>query len=296
MSAWLWIPATLGAATFQVFRNALQREVMGAAGPWGATLVRFVFGLPFSVAFAGVALAARPDAHLSFSLAFWASALSGALAQVLATAALLEAMRRGGFAVGTALQQSSLPLSAAVGLALLGDRLSARAWIGVALATPGLVWLAWPQRTADARPVSGGLFGLLSGLLFGYGLNAFRHADLALDAARPATAALVSLVAVQAAQSLGLGAWLAACDRAALNAIRSNWRKSLGAGAFGALASAGWFIAVGLAAAAPVRALGVIETPIAALVGRRLFRERVGAARAAAGAAVVAGVLLTALG
>ena len=42
----LWIPATIAAATFQVGRNALQRGVMSSSGPWGATLVRFLFGLP----------------------------------------------------------------------------------------------------------------------------------------------------------------------------------------------------------------------------------------------------------
>jgi hypothetical protein len=34
-------------------RNAAQRSVMGGAGPWGATLVRFLFGLPFAAVFAG---------------------------------------------------------------------------------------------------------------------------------------------------------------------------------------------------------------------------------------------------
>jgi hypothetical protein len=33
-------------SVFQVGRNALQRGVMSSSGPWGATLVRFLFGLP----------------------------------------------------------------------------------------------------------------------------------------------------------------------------------------------------------------------------------------------------------
>ena len=52
------------------------------------------------------------------------------------------------------------------------------------------------------------------------------------------------------------------------------WRPSLGAGFCGAMASVCWFLALGLAPAAPVRAVGVVETPIAALAGRRLFDER----------------------
>ena len=33
------------AAPLQVARNAMQRGLVGDAGPWGATLVRFLFGL-----------------------------------------------------------------------------------------------------------------------------------------------------------------------------------------------------------------------------------------------------------
>ncbi|MGQ7364003.1 hypothetical protein ACTGU8_11890, partial [Streptococcus suis] len=54
MSNPLWIPVTIAAATFQVGRNALQRGVMSASGPWGATLVRFLFGLPFSLVFVAI--------------------------------------------------------------------------------------------------------------------------------------------------------------------------------------------------------------------------------------------------
>ena len=46
----LYIPITVSAAAFQVGRNALQRGLVADAGPWGATLVRFLFGLPFSLA------------------------------------------------------------------------------------------------------------------------------------------------------------------------------------------------------------------------------------------------------
>jgi drug/metabolite transporter (DMT)-like permease len=55
-------------------------------------------------------------------------------------------------------------------------------------------------------------------------------------------------------------------------------------------------IALGLAPAAPVRALGVVEAPVAALAGRRIFRERLTAVQWAAGAMVAVGVAMTALG
>ena len=172
MFALLWIPATVFAAAFQVARNALQRGLMPRTGPWGATLVRFLFGLPFSLAFVGVALALTPGVRLQFTAGYWSAAMTGALAQVLATAALLVAMRRAGFAVGTAMQQSSLPLAAVIGLIIYHDQLSALAWLGVAIATAGLLVLTWPRHASGPQPVSGGMFGLLSGLCFGFSLNA----------------------------------------------------------------------------------------------------------------------------
>jgi drug/metabolite transporter (DMT)-like permease len=293
----LWVPVTIAAAGFQVARNALQRGMMGAAGPWGATLVRFLFGLPFSVAFASIALTLTTGPRLTFTAAYWLAAMTGAVTQVLATASLLVAMRRAGFAVGTALQQSSLPLSAVVGLLVFHDALGPVAWAGVGVTSAGLAALTWPSADATGpRPVTGALFGLASGLCFGVSLNAIRHAGLALAPTRPAVSALVSVMVVQTAQAAALTAWLAVRDRAALWAVIAGWRQSLAAGFCGACASAGWFLALNLSAAAPVRAVGVVEAPIAALAGRRLFAERLGARQILAGLAVLAGVLMTTLG
>src|SRR5579875_3814213 len=116
----LWIPITIGAAAFQVGRNALQRGLIGDAGPWGATLVRFLFGLPFSIAIFSAAWALEPGAVAHLSSRYAMAVVGGALAQVTATSALLVAMRRSGFAVATVMQQSSLPFAAVFGWALLG--------------------------------------------------------------------------------------------------------------------------------------------------------------------------------
>jgi drug/metabolite transporter (DMT)-like permease len=307
MFALLWIPATLLASAFQVARNAFQRGLMGSTGPWGATLVRFLFGLPFSLVFVAGAFAVSPSAHPNFSPAYWTAAAAGALSQVLATAALLVAMRRAGFAVGTAMQQSSLPLAAVLGLFWYHDQLSALAWLGVAITTAGLVTLSWPRRAGGGgpaaqawasgpQPVSGGMFGLISGLCFGFSLNAFRHAGLTLEPRHPIVAALASVAVVQAVQAAGLLLLLGLRDRGALKAVFASWRQSMGAGLCGACASAGWFVALALSPAAPVRALGMIEAPMAAIAGRRFFRERLHPLQIVAGCAALAGVLLTTLG
>src|SRR5678815_5936851 len=103
----LWILLTAAAAPLQVARNALQRGLVGDAGPWGATLVRFLFGLPFSIAILLTVFALTPSATPHWTPTFWVWAIAGAIAQVSATAVLLMAMGRAGFAVATMLQQSS---------------------------------------------------------------------------------------------------------------------------------------------------------------------------------------------
>jgi drug/metabolite transporter (DMT)-like permease len=293
----LWIPATLAASVLQVARNGLQRSLLPRSGPWAATLVRFLFGLPFSILAALGLYAVTPGAAVHLTQGFWLNASTGAFCQVLATACLLVAMRRAGFAVGASMQQSALPLAAILGLIVYDDRLSAVAWTGVAFTSAALIVLTWPRQGASGpQPVSGGVFGLLSGLCFGYALNAYRQAGLAMDSHHALFAAAATVTVTQGMQSLGLGLLLALWDRAALKSVFAAWRQSLGAGFCGAMASICWLLALGLEPAAPVRALGVIESPIAAFAGRRVFKEKLSLIQWIAGAAVALGVAMTALG
>lgn len=293
----IWIPITIAASFAQVARNAAQRSIMGGTGPWGATLVRFLFGLPFTAVFVGLAFALTRGEQPHATPAFWAAALLGGASQIAATAALLVAMRRAGFAVATAVQQSSIPLAALLGLVVYGEQLSAVGWTGVAVASAALLVVTWPRAgVSGEKPVSGALFALLSGLAFGFCLNAFRQAGHALEPGHPIFAAVVTLMTVQIVQTLALSLFLAVSDRAALVAVAKAWRPSLGAGFWGAAASAGWFIALALAPAGQVRAVGVIEAPIAALAGRRLFAERLTAVQMLFGLIAAAGVAMAALG
>jgi drug/metabolite transporter (DMT)-like permease len=269
----LWIILTAAAAPLQVARNALQRGLVGDAGPWGATLVRFLFGLPFSCLMFATVAVLTPDAAPHPSARFAMAVIAGALAQMAATGSLLLAMHRSGFAVATVMQQSSLPLGAMFGL-LFGDVLPPHAWAGVAIATLGVATLSWPKRADVKGSLAGAGLGLASGASFAIALNGYRQAGLALDPAHPIYSALAGVVVAQALQSTLLAGLLAVLRPQALRAVATSWRASLGAGFFGSAASACWFAALALAPAGPVRAVGVIETPIAAAVGRRLFKER----------------------
>jgi len=291
----IWIPITVAAAAFQVARNAAQRSVMGGAGPWGATLVRFLFGLPFALVFAGVAWLLTPQAEWHVGARFWLACAAGAGLQMAATAALLTAMQRSSFALGTAMQQSGLPFALIWGALLFGDRIGPMAWLGGLVVTGGLAVLSWPRGAVVMRR-GAAVAGLGSGALFALSANCFRQGALTLDPHHPAFSALATVVVVQALQSVALTAVLAARNPDVLVAVVGAWRRSLGAGLCGAAASGLWFTAMALSPVGPVRAVGVVEMPIAALAGRRLFAERVTPLQMVAGLVTAVGVVMAALG
>jgi len=292
----LWILITAAAAPLQVARNALQRGLVGDAGPWGATLVRFLFGLPFSLAIFAMVAALTPGAAPHPRAAYLAAVLVGALSQVGATAALLVAMRRAGFAVATVMQQSSLPLAAIFGWLVLHDAIGTRAWAGIVTTSLGLAVLSWPARDQMRGAALGTVLGIASGAAFAVALNAYRQAGLVLEPHHPIYSATASVCLAQAIQTAALVTALALWRPASLAAVVRSWRQSLGAGFFGAAASACWFAALALAPAGPVRAIGVIEAPIAAAAGRRLFKERLSLRQIAGGLLAAMGVAVTALG
>ncbi|HRO53191.1 MAG TPA: EamA/RhaT family transporter, partial [Alicycliphilus sp.] len=97
---WLWIPVVLFATLAQTARNTAQRTLTAELGTLPATLVRFLYGLPF----AGLWLALlycwpdQPPALPHFSAAYLGWIALGAFFQIAGTAFLLLAMAERNFA------------------------------------------------------------------------------------------------------------------------------------------------------------------------------------------------------
>jgi drug/metabolite transporter (DMT)-like permease len=299
---WAWIPIVLWAALAQTARNAAQRSLVAQAGTLGATLARFLYGLPFAAAYVLLmhALPATAAAIPDFNGRYFGWLALGALSQLAATAFLLAAMRQRNFVVGVAFSKTDALQVALFGTLFLHELPGWITLAAIGLATTGVVLLSIPRKAADSLPANAragswaaALFGLACGAGFALSAVGYRGAALALGGASPWMTGAWGVLWAQALQTLLLGGWLALGSPDSLRAIAKAWRVSLVAGSAGALASAGWFTAFALTSAANVRTLGMAEVVFSYLVAHRLLRERLtraeqwGLALVAAGVAVL---------
>ncbi len=283
----LWIFTTLVAAAAQTARNAMQNSLTISLGTLGATQVRFLYGLPFAVAFLlGVVLIsgeAVPVAQGRF-IAFTAV---GAVAQILGTVLLLAAMRDRSFSVATAFTKTEAVQVALFGLMILGDHLSAARGVAIVTATAGVFLIAVkPGEAWSADRLRPALYGIASGGLYAIAAIGFRGGILSLESGAYFIRASTTLVWSLAIQSMLLGSWMMVFQRAALVGSFVLWRQSLFAGFMGAFASQFWFLGFSLTSAANVRTLGLVEVLFAQVVSRRVFAQ-VASARELAGMALV---------
>jgi drug/metabolite transporter (DMT)-like permease len=286
-----WIACTLIAAAAQTARNAMQSGLTGSIGTLGATQVRFLYGVPFSLLFLVVAIVAAHAGVPAPSARFLAFTAGGAVAQILATALLLTAMHRGSFSVATALSKTEAVQIAVFGLLILGDHLTPLRMVAIAVATLGVALVAIkPGEKWSAASLGPALLGIASGAGFALAAVGFRGGILALTDGSYWLRATTTLTWSLGIQALLLGAWMAAFARKALVGSLRLWRKSLLAGFLGAFASQFWFLGFSLTAAANVRTLGLIEVLFAQAVGRRVFRQKLAAREALGMLFIVGGV------
>jgi len=296
-AAWLWVPIVLWAALAQTARNAAQRSLVAQAGTLGATLARFLYGIPFAAAWVLLLhllpATASPLPH--FGPGYFGWLLLGALGQLAATAFLLAAMKQRNFVVGVAYSKTDALQVALFGTLFLRELPSPLTLVAMSLATAGVVMLSLPQKKAAlegrAWTSAAAWYGLASGAGFALSAVGYRGAALQLPDVSPWIAGGWGVLLAQSIQTLLLGGWLALRAPQALRATVTAWRVSTAAGAAGALASIGWFTAFALTTAANVRTLGMVEVVFSYLVSRRLLREKLAPAEQGGLGLVVLGLL-----
>jgi drug/metabolite transporter (DMT)-like permease len=279
-----WIPVTVAAALAQTLRNAAQRHLTGDLGALGATLVRFLYGLPFALIWLGIAWVgfAKSGVWPAITAAFLVWTTVAALSQIAATALLLRNMEERNFAIGVAYSKSEIIQVALFGLVLLGDKVSPLTIVSIIIASIAVVLLSLPAGKRSLAAVARGwasrsaLLGLGSGAAFGMAAVGYRGAALSLATPSVVFAAAESLVWAQVFQTILLGGYLAWRNAKVVMEVVRAWRVSMLAGAMGAIGSACWFTAMAMQPVARVRTLGLVELYFSYVVSRRVFRERLG--------------------
>jgi drug/metabolite transporter (DMT)-like permease len=282
----------IGASGLQVARNAAQRGLTEKLGLWGATYVRFVFGLPFSLLWVAFIVIWRGYSGAP-NWAFLAWVLLGAAMQAGATAGVVLAMRGRAFAVATAFTKTEAIGSALLGVAIIHDVITPGDWFGIVLGTIGIIVMT--HVSANREAVRAALAGIGAGVLFSISSVAYRASAQAWggDAWVGAAATLISTLVVQ---SLIGGVLMAIYVRPKLDIMLAAWRECLLPGATGASASALILTGFALApSAGAVKAVQLIDVIIAWGVSHRLFVERIRVGEAIGMALILIGALFVAL-
>jgi drug/metabolite transporter (DMT)-like permease len=288
-----WIAFTLLAAAMQAVRTAGQKQLARHITPMAATLVRYLFGLPFAIAY--LVLVASDVVwespwHTLFPGRFLVFATLASVAQVLATVLLVRVLVRRNFAVGSSLAKTEAIQTAVLGSLFFSAPLGLSAWLAVVLAVLGILCVSMPARglRRDSASIS---LGLLSGLCFAATSVWLRQASLSLPYGFLESAAL-TLVFMVCQQTLICIAILALWDPQQIRLIFRYPLVCVFVGATSALGSVGWFTAMTLQNPALVKSLGQVEILFTLLLTHFFFRERLSAGELLGIVAIAGSVVL----
>jgi len=294
----LWIPVTLFAAFMQNARSALQKHLKGRLTTMGATYVRFLYAVPFAVAYmlglhliGGAPLPAPNGAFVVY-------VVLGGLSQIIFTFLLLWLFSFRNFAAGTTFSKTEVVQIAVLGFLVLGDTLTLASGAAILLAAVGVVVLSAAQTNVTLATLFTSLgekstiIGLASGAFLGASVVFFRGASLSLGYDGFVMAAGFTLAMALIFQTVVMGLYLAWKEPATLKAVVVEWRWSLAVGVAGMLASVGWFTAFTLENASYVRAVGQIELIFTFVASIFFFHEKTNAKEVLGILLVAAGIIL----
>ena len=291
----LWILITLAAALMQTVRFMLQKQLKGLGlSTGGATFSRFVFAAPLAAALAGAVLWGTGADLPPLTGRFWAIALAGGLAQIVATFCVVALFSLRNFVVGVAFTKTETVQVALFSALILGEGVAAIGWVAIAIGVLGVVLLSKMQGELrlDGRAT---ILGLLAGGLFGLSAIGYRGATIELLPMDFFARAVVTLACVTAAQTLAMALWLRLREPGELRRVARAWRRTTLVGVTGMLGSLGWFTAFALQNAAYVRAVGQVEIVFTLLISVLVFGERLLMREALGIALVVASLLIIVL-
>ncbi len=298
----IWVGATLLAGLFQCWRTALQQKLRGQLSVNAAAVVRYLYGVPFGVAFVLLYLSIFGGSLSSPSWLYLFYCVLGGFGQIIGTNLLIMSFGHRGFAVGTAYSKTEAVQAAFIALIFLGESFAPLAWLGIAVSVGGTLYLSLAGRVTSLREMlaatmqPSAIYGLGAGLAFALCALAIRAATMTLDGPDATLRALETLVVINTLQTLMQGGWLVATEPSSIPALFRTWRSSVQVGALSASGSACWFTGFAYAPVALVRAVGQVEILFTLLFSRFFLKERMKRTDIIGALTVVAGVVLVLLG
>jgi len=276
----LWIAVTIGAAFFQTLRFMLQKLLSASAlSSAGATFARFFYSAPLVVVLLVTYFALTETAFPATSLRYWIFALSGGLAQILATLCVVMLFKARNFAVGITFKKTEVIQTALVGFVILGESISQAGFAVILIGLIGVLLLSeMPEMEGDwFRRIrnQASQLGVLSGFLFAISGVCYRGASLEIDSADPLLRAGVTLACVTSVQLIGMALWLRWFEPGQISAVWAARRSAAWIGLTSMVGSFCWFTAFTLQNVAYVNALGQIELIFSLIASVFFFKERI---------------------
>ena len=278
MDAWIFI--AIAAAAFQTLRFMLQKSLsMGPLSAGGATFARFFYGAPFAAILALGYLTWRGVGWPELNGVFWAYAMIGGLAQILATLFVVLIFAERNFAVGITFKKTEVIQTAIVGFVVLGDRVSLYGFVAILIGLVGVLVLSEPPKTdvkgwrRFANRAAG--LGLASGAFFAISAVGYRGATLEVAQGDAFLRAAVTVSVVTLAQSLGMMAWLMAREPGHVRRVWAARGTAVWIGVTSMAGSVAWFTAFTLQNAAYVFAVGQVEVIFSIIASVLFFKERI---------------------
>lgn len=298
----LWLPATLIAGAVQAWRTAVQRRVSHSLSINAAGLVRYLYGIPFTLLLLGGYRLLVPAPLPAIGPLFLLFCLAGGLAQIIATNLLIMAFKHRNFVVGTAYSKTEAVQGAVLSFLLLGERLHPLAWAGIGCGVMGVMLLSTggkrmgPGDFLRALTQPAAITGIASGFFFALTAIGIRRATQSVGGDDRILAALLVLVATVLMQTVMQGAWLVWREPGEMRRVLASWRVSGQVGLLSALGSACWFTGFATAPVALVRIVGQIEVAFTMAFGHFYLKERMRGSEVAGLMLVVSGVALALMG
>ena len=272
-----WVFWTLLAATMQSVRFATQKYLTADISPLAATLVRYLFGLPFALAWLLWWLQSTQLPVLNTT--FLVCCVLAGIFQVVATVLVMHIFTLRAFAVGSTLIRSEIVMTALIGFAFFAETIAPLGWLAIVVCAVGVMLIgavksgvgvgSWWSLLVNRATV----YGLVAALCFSLTSLLIRKGSLSFGLAEPVFTAALTLFVMVCWQTVICVGWLLLREPAQMRRVFVRWRPGLFVGLTSVIGSVGWFTAFTLEFASYVKTLGQIEFLFTLLISLYLFKE-----------------------